>query len=149
VARLVVWVAAASLVAATPHAQSPGLGHIVFPTSGAPAAQPAFIRGVLLLHSFEYDDAIAAFREAQKIAPAFAMAYWGEAMSYNQPLWGHQEIAKARDALGRLAPNGAARAAKAPTQREKAYLGTGIRTTPAPRTSRSMRTMTASTRRWG
>ena len=44
------------------------------PRPGAIAAQPAFIRGVLLLHSFEYDDAIAAFREAQKADPSFAKA---------------------------------------------------------------------------
>src|SRR5947207_7700470 len=63
------------------------LGHISFPTSGSVAAQPNFLRGVLYLHSFEYDEAISEFREAQRIDPAFAMAYWGEAMCYNQPLW--------------------------------------------------------------
>jgi len=45
-------------------AQQPALGRISFPTSGSAAAQPAFVRGVLLLHSFEYDDAIAAFTRA-------------------------------------------------------------------------------------
>jgi hypothetical protein len=44
-----------------------------------PRRSTAFVRGVLLLHSFEYDDAIAAFREAEKADPGFAMAYWGEA----------------------------------------------------------------------
>ena len=38
------------------------------------------MRGVLLLHSFEYDEAIDAFRQAQKADPGFAMAYWGEAL---------------------------------------------------------------------
>jgi hypothetical protein len=56
--------------------QPAGLGRIDFPTSGPPAAQAAFLRGVLLLHSFEYDDAIVAFRQAQANAPGFAMAYW-------------------------------------------------------------------------
>ena len=59
----------------------PHLGAIDFPTSGAPAAQPSFIRGVLLLHSFEYRDAAQAFREAQRIDPRFALAYWGEALT--------------------------------------------------------------------
>src|SRR5207248_963725 len=54
---------------------SAALGHISFPTSGAAAAQPPFVRGVLFLHSFEYDAAIDQFRQAQKIDPAFAMAY--------------------------------------------------------------------------
>jgi len=80
------------------------------------------VRGVLLLHSFEYDDAIEAFRQAQRIDPAFAMAYWGEALSYNQPLWYNEDVGKARAVLARLAPTRAARQAKAPTAREKAYL---------------------------
>ena len=100
----------------------PVLGRISFPTSGSPAAQPPFIRGVLLLHSFEYDDAIAAFKEAQRIDPAFAMAYWGEAMCYNQSLWYNENVDKARAVLARLAPTRAARQAKAPSPREKGYL---------------------------
>jgi tetratricopeptide (TPR) repeat protein len=98
------------------------LGRISFPNSGSPRAQPSFIRGVLLLHSFEYDDAIAAFREAQRIDAGFAMAYWGEAMCYDQALWYNENLDKARSALARLAPNRQARQAKAPTPREKGYL---------------------------
>jgi tetratricopeptide (TPR) repeat protein len=101
---------------------APALGHISFPTSGAAAAQPHFVRGVLLLHSFEYDDAIDAFRQAQKIDPGFAMAYWGEALAYDQPLWLNESIDKGRAALAKLAPTRAARQAKAPTPREKGYL---------------------------
>ena len=104
------------------HAQQQLLGRISFPNSGSPAAQAPFIRGVLLLHSFEYDDAIAAFREAQQVDPGFALAYWGEAMCYNQPLWYNENVDKARQALGRLAADAAARQAKAPTAREKGYL---------------------------
>jgi tetratricopeptide (TPR) repeat protein len=80
------------------------------------------MRGVLLLHSFEYDDAIASFREAQRIDPSFALAYWGEAMCYDQPLWGNENRDKARAALARLAPARDTRLAKAPTAREKGYL---------------------------
>ncbi|HEX2455256.1 MAG TPA: hypothetical protein VHI99_16275 [Vicinamibacterales bacterium] len=57
---------------------------------------------MLLLHSFEYEDAIESFHQAERIDPSFAMAYWGEAMCYNQPLWFHEDLAKGRDALGRL-----------------------------------------------
>ncbi len=81
-----------------------------------------FVRGVLFLHSFEYDDAIDAFRQAQKIDPGFAMAYWGEALAYDQPLWLNESVDKARAALARLAPTPAARQAKAPTARERGYL---------------------------
>src|SRR5947209_20281224 len=94
---------------------APALGRISFPTSGSPSAQQSFIRGVLLLHSFEYDDAIQAFREAERIDPSFAMAYWGEAMCDHQPLWFHEDLAKARDALTRLR---AARAARRVPARE-------------------------------
>jgi tetratricopeptide (TPR) repeat protein len=101
---------------------APRLGRIAFPTSGSAPAQPAFLRGVLLLHSFEYDDAIAAFHEAQRLDPGFALAYWGEAMCFNQTLWFNENLEKARAAFARLAPTRAARQAKAPTAREKGYL---------------------------
>src|SRR6266540_2538274 len=95
--------------------QSPQpLGRISFPTSGSTQAQPHFVRGVLFLHSFEYDDAIEAFRQAQKLDPNFAMAYWGEALAYDQPLWQNEDPAKARAVL--------ARHPKAPTAREQGYL---------------------------
>ena len=103
-------------------AQQQVLGRISFPTSGPPEAQRVFVRGVLLLHSFEYDDAIAAFREAQRLSPGFAMAYWGEAMCYNQPLWRNEDLERARAALARVGPTPEARAAKAPTARERGYL---------------------------
>ena len=95
---------------------------IRFPNSGAPAAQPAFLRGVTALHNFQYEDAVEAFREAQGIDRDFAMAYWGEAMAYNQTLWLNQDAGKAREILLRLAPTPEARAAKAKTDREKGYL---------------------------
>ena len=98
------------------------LGTISFPTSGAPAAQAAFIEGVKNLHSFEFDEARQAFREAQQKDPSFAMAYWGEAMSYNHPLWAEQDTTAAKGALERLAPTRDGRLAKAPMSKEKAYL---------------------------
>ncbi len=98
------------------------LGHIDFPNSGSPKAQEAFIRGVLLLHSFEYEDAREAFVEAETIDPSFAMAYWGDAMTYNHPLWRQRDRAAALEALGRLAPTSAARAARTPTERERGYM---------------------------
>lgn len=99
-----------------------GLGPVEFPTSGAAAAQPHFLRGVAALHSFEYEEAQEAFRQAQAIEPDFAMAYWGEALAYNRTLWLHEDLEAARAALARLAPTAAARASRAPTAREKAYL---------------------------
>jgi hypothetical protein len=98
------------------------LGSTHFANSGAANAQPSFLHGLLLLHSFEYPAARKAFQEAEKADPAFAMAYWGEALSYNHTLWREQDLDAARAALGKLAPDAAARAKKAPTARERAYL---------------------------
>ena len=107
----------------SPLAQSrPGLGRVVFPNSGAPAAQEDFLRGVAWLHSFGYEDAIDAFRAAQKIDPSFALAYWGEAMSFSQPLWFYEEVPQGRAALAKLAPTPEARIAKAKTAREQGFM---------------------------
>ena len=62
---------AAATTAAT--AGSGDLGKTDFPTSGSPAAQEHFLRGVLLLHSFEYSDARVAFRAAREVEPGFRL----------------------------------------------------------------------------
>ena len=97
------------------------LGTVHFPNSGKPAAQETFLRGIALLHSFEYEEAAEQLRAAQKIDPSFAMAYWGEALTHIHPLWGEDDAAAARAALGRLGATSDARIAKAPTPRERAY----------------------------
>jgi len=113
---------AAILVIGLAAGRAQELGTIAFPTSGAAAAQPAFLEGVKALHSFQFDDAADAFRRAQKIDPDFAMAYWGEAMSHNHPLWAQQDRDAARKALEKLAPTHEARLAKAKLPKEKAFL---------------------------
>ena len=102
--------------------QAQELGSITFPTSGAAAAQPKFIEGVKDLHSFEFAEAGEAFRAAQQLDPDFALAYWGEAMSYNHPLWAQQDLAAARKTLERLSPTFEGRLAKAHTEKEKGFL---------------------------
>lgn len=98
------------------------LGTISFPNSGNAAAQSPFMRGVLYLHSFEYESAAAAFREAQKADPDFALAYWGEAMTHTHPVWNEQNLPAARAILARLAPDPAGRRTKARTHREQMYM---------------------------
>ena len=98
------------------------LGLISFPTSGAPAAQPSFIEGVKELHSFQFDEAALAFQKAEQIDPNFAMAYWGEAMSHNHPLWAEVDVDQAKRALEKLSPTLDGRLAKAQTPKEKSYL---------------------------
>jgi hypothetical protein len=53
------------------------LGKVAFPTSCAPAVQPAFERGVALLHSFWFPEARNVFQQVLKDDPSCAIAYWG------------------------------------------------------------------------
>lgn len=98
------------------------LGSITFPNSGSAAAQEAFLTGVKALHSFQFDDARFAFQDAQKIDPDFVMAYWGEAMSENHPLWAQQSIEAATLVLNKISPTAEGRQARAGTEKEKAFL---------------------------
>jgi len=104
----------------TPASASYGAVH--FANSGNAAAQASFGRGLAQLHNFEYGTAAEFFRTAQAADPGFAMAYWGEAMTYNHPVWFEQDATAARAVLAKLGPTPAARAAKAKTQREADYL---------------------------
>ncbi|PYP86664.1 MAG: hypothetical protein DMG65_18420 [Candidatus Angelobacter sp. Gp1-AA117] len=70
------------------------LGKISFPVSCSSEVQPAFERGVALLHSFQYATAEAAFAEVAKKDPQCAMAYWGQAMSLYHQLWGWPKTAE-------------------------------------------------------
>ncbi|MEZ5042355.1 MAG: hypothetical protein R2828_20820 [Saprospiraceae bacterium] len=98
------------------------LGTISFTASGAPAAQTHFEKGLLLLHSFEYDDAREAFQAAIAADTNMVMAYWGVAMSHNHGLWRQQAYEKGQAILAKLAPQKEARLAKAETPLEKDFL---------------------------
>lgn len=112
VARLA---AALAILSAPLHAQKNELGSVDFANSGDPSAQADFVQGVLLLHSFEYSDAALAFRRAQQEDPDFALAYWGEAMTHNHPIWAEQDQAAAREVLDRYEGSPS-------TEREALYL---------------------------
>jgi tetratricopeptide (TPR) repeat protein len=103
-------------------AQNNLLGKINFPNSGAESAQSEFMKGVKLLHNFEYEDAARAFRRAQDEDPEFALAYWGEAMTHNHPLWFQQDQEAANEILNRLGDSMEKRQSLAGTEREKDYL---------------------------
>ena len=103
-------------------AQLENVGNLSFPTSAKPDAQRHFLRGVAILHSFGWKQAIAEFQLAQKAQADFALAYWGESLSYNHPLNSQMDAKEPRAVLARLGPDRAARVAKAPTDREKGFI---------------------------
>ena len=109
--------------AATADAQFDSVGSLDFPTSGSPEAQQHFLRGVAILHSFGWKQAIVEFQAAQRLDPDFAMAYWGETLCYNHPLFGSPpDDDNPRAVLQRLGASRDERLAKAPTDREKGFL---------------------------
>jgi peroxiredoxin/tetratricopeptide (TPR) repeat protein len=90
----------------------PGMGKVHFAVTTKKADAQAFIdQGVGQLHSFYYFEAERSFRQAAKIDPDCAMAYWGMAMSnINNPKRAQGFLKEARR-----------RAAKI-SQRESLYL---------------------------
>ena len=100
----------------TVNAQESKLGRVDFPTSGSPAAQAHFLRGLAALHSFWYEEALEAFRESTKAEPDFMMGYWGEAMAHNHPLWSEQDLTAARGVIAKIKDTPKL------TERERAYL---------------------------
>jgi tetratricopeptide (TPR) repeat protein len=97
-------------------AQDTQLGRVEFQTSGSPAAQAHFLRGLAALHSFWYEEALEAFREATKADPEFMMGFWGEAMAQNHPLWSEQDTAAGRAVVAKIKDTPKL------TVRERAYL---------------------------
>ena len=121
--RLLAYVVVALALATPAGAQLENVGNLSFPTSGSPEAQRHFLRAAAILHSFGWKQAIEEFQLAQKAQPDFAMAYWGETLCYNHPLNSQMDPKEPRAVLARLGPDRAARLAKAPTDREKGFLG--------------------------
>ena len=80
-------------------------GRINFPNSCTPAAQPALLKGIAQLHSFQYAAAEKAFAEVPQADPHCAMAYWGLAMSNYRPLWDgadEEMLNKGRESLEKI-----------------------------------------------
>ena len=98
-----------------------GLGSLHSPvTTAVPRAQLFFDQGLRLLYAFNHAEALRAFREAARLDPSLAMAYWGQAMAIapnlNAPMAADQ-IPVARQAID------AARAhASKATPRERALI---------------------------
>ena len=95
------------------------LGKVSFPISCAGGAQGEFERGVVLLHSFWYEEAEKNFKQIVASDATCAMAYWGQAMSIYRPLWvrlTETDLKHGQELMEK------ARAARAKTQRERDYI---------------------------
>jgi peroxiredoxin len=83
-----------------------GMGKVHFPVTAArPEAQAFIDQGVAQLHSFLYFEAERSFRQAARIDPDCAMAYWGMAMANeNNGRRARAFLVEARKRQDRLTP---------------------------------------------
>jgi hypothetical protein len=112
---LLIFASAAPCPASSPD----GLGKIIFSNSCLATAQPALLKGIAQLHSFQYGAAEKAFAESKEADRQCAMAYWGLAMSSYRPLWdgaNEKAIAKGRSYLEKIQTDWPA------TPREREYI---------------------------
>ena len=81
-----------------------GLGtyHRTF-TASSDDAKQYLNQGMIWLQAFNYDEADRSFREAARLDPECAMAWWGVAVaagpSYNHPQMNEQRVETCRDAI--------------------------------------------------
>ena len=104
---------------------SPGgrqVGTVELHNSGDPAAQESFLDGLAALHSFWYEEARDLFRQAQATDPGFALAYWGEAMTWYQPIWSTTNTSSGRAAIERLDDDAGERLERYGTEVERALV---------------------------
>ncbi|MBL4821019.1 MAG: hypothetical protein JKY98_08550 [Gammaproteobacteria bacterium] len=98
------------------------LGSIQFATTATEAAQEHFLAGVYYLHNFGWNQARIEFQRAQTLDANFAMAYWGESLTYNHPLYPQQDTDSPSRVLKKLGFNSSERLRKAPSELEKGFL---------------------------
>ncbi|QAY78020.1 hypothetical protein [Sphingosinicella sp. BN140058] len=81
--RLMVAAAAVQRKAAPAPPLSSRLGRVQFPiTTSNRKAQLYFDQGLLFAYGFNHAAAIASFQEAQRLDPACALCFWGEALAH-------------------------------------------------------------------
>ncbi len=97
------------------------LGNLDHKFSISKEAKAGFDQGLLLLHSFEYEDAREAFDRAQQADPTEVMVYWGLAMTHYKALWGLQNVDAGRAVMTQLGSNQEDRLAKAENQLERDF----------------------------
>ena len=99
------------------------LGTVDFLTTCSTEAQPQFNRGVALLHSFWFGEAIDTFNEVLELDPTCAMAEWGIAKAH----WGNPLGSSGPKRRPEILENGwtaveRAKALRAKSERERDYI---------------------------
>ena len=113
--------AAARAQAPHQHGEGGRLGTVAFANSCKPEVQPPFARGMALLHSFEFGQAMDAFAEVVKADPSCGIALWGTGLAHwNNPfslaLRPAEQLQAGRATLAQAAAVGAK------TAREREYI---------------------------
>jgi pimeloyl-ACP methyl ester carboxylesterase/tetratricopeptide (TPR) repeat protein len=98
-----------------------GLGTLHMPvTTSVPGAQRFFDQGLRLLYAFNHAEAIRAFREAARLDPGLAMAYWGQALALGPNL--NAPMTQENGRLAYAAVQQALNAAPGATPRERSLI---------------------------
>lgn len=97
------------------------LGGLSYDFTISDAAKEGFDKGLLLLHSFEYEDAQEAFQEAIQQDSTEVMAHWGEAMTHYKALWGLQDVEGGRAVINRLGASSKERLQQIDNELEKDF----------------------------
>jgi pimeloyl-ACP methyl ester carboxylesterase len=98
-----------------------GLGTLHMPvTTAVPGAQRFFDQGLRLLYAFNHAEAIRAFREAARLDPELALAYWGEALALGPNL--NAPMSQENGRLAYAAVRQALKSAHRATPRERALI---------------------------
>ncbi|MEQ8535436.1 MAG: hypothetical protein RIB86_26495, partial [Imperialibacter sp.] len=118
---LVFVVVLASCAQKSPSGEDTHLGDLQHNFSISDEAGEHFDQGLLLLHSFEYDDANEAFQKAIEADPDELMAHWGLAMTHYRALWGLQDVEAGRKVIQAVGETKEARMSKAENQLEAAF----------------------------
>lgn len=97
-----------------------GSEYVSFSTSCSPAVAAEFNRGVALIHSFWFSEAINTFNGVLHDDPECAIAYWGIALGHwGNPFAGQRNTAQLARGQATMAQ---ARATGSPNTREQAYI---------------------------
>lgn len=97
------------------------INHFHYPvTTKSADAQTWFDTGLSHMANFNHDEAIAAFREAQRLDPDCAMCFWGEGLAFGSNI--NAPFVPARGAAGLIAAREAAAKASSISEKEAALI---------------------------